>query len=324
MGRALLGVALLSALAAAGCGAQSILFGAEGGYLFTAYDVVAVPGEEVLVRARLQGGDFLRDQPGHAVRFDKDGLFYKAAETGGNGFAIVTFTPDTPGDYLFRAELAPSGFSDEPPEPVQAIVRCRTPDTPVCIVDLDKTLVASGFHLVLVGDPQPMPGSVDVMKRIDKDYTVVYLTHRPDLFGVKSKGWLRQQGYPLGPLLLSDIGGFIQGSGAFKSNVLKDLRARFTGNAVGIGDKISDAQAYFDNGLRSFLIVQPDEAAGAASLAKLADSLDTLDDQVQVVTGWDQVEKALYGSDTYPRSKLQGELRKRASALEAQEKAQAD
>ncbi|HET6442838.1 MAG TPA: hypothetical protein VFH53_10720 [Phycisphaerae bacterium] len=309
-------------MSACGCGAQNVLFGGRQGYLFTVSDAVALPGEEVLLRAHLQGGDFLRAQPGYVVRFSRGGEFYKAAETDRDGVAAVSFTPTAPGDYVFRVEPSPNGFPDQPPEPVEAFVLCRRADTPILVVDLDKTVVASGFQQVLVGKPEPMADSVEVMKRLAKDYTVIYLTHRPDFFGPKSKAWLREHEYPRGPLLLSDIGGFLKGSGAFKSAVLGDIRRRFKGGkAVGIGDKVSDVVAYHDHGLRAFLIVQPDETAGAAGLRQLADSLDPLPDAVQVVTGWREIERAVFEAATFPKTALQQRLRKRADELDAASKA---
>jgi hypothetical protein len=308
-------------VSAGGCGAQNVLFGGRQGYLFTASDAVALPSEEVLLQAHLQGGDLLRAQPGYVVRFSRGGEFYKAAETDRDGVAAVSFTPPDAGDYVFRVELSPSGFPDQPPEPVEAFVLCRRADTPILVVDLDKTVVASGFQQVLVGKPEPMADSVEVMKRLAKDNTVIYLTHRPDLFGPKSRAWLREHDYPRGPLLLSDIGGFLKGSGAFKSAMLGDIRRRFTGQAVGIGDKVSDVVAYHDNGLRAFLIVQPDETAGTAGLRQLADSLDPLPDAVQTITGWREIERAVFDGATFPKSALQDRLRKRADELDAAAKA---
>jgi hypothetical protein len=310
--------ALVMALLAAGCGAQDVLLGARQGYLFTATDVLALPGEQVMLRAHLQGGDLLRDRPGYVVRFSRGGEFYLAAETGPDGVAAVSFAPPAPGDYVVRADLAPSGFPAEPPQPVDLLVACRSADAPLLIVDLDKTLVASGFQEVLIGRPEPMPDSVEVMKRLANRYSVVYLTHRPDLFGPKSKAWLREQGYPAGPLLLSDIGGFLKGSGAFKSGALADIRRRFTGPAVGVGDKVSDVQAYLENGIQGFLIVQPDEGAGAAGLRQLADAIATLHDEAQVVTAWRQIEAAVFEGTAFQRDAFVRHLRERAEELQAE------
>lgn len=313
------GTLLFLVFMAGGCGAQDALLGAEKGYLFTAYDAVCLPGEPVELRARLQAGDLLSAQSGYVVRFLRDGKIFKAAETDGDGVAAVTFTPAAAGDVRFAVEVSPNGFPDEPPSPVALLVACRAADTPLMVVDLDKTLVASGFQDVLIGEPRPMPESPRVMKRLAGRYSVVYLTHRPDYFGPKSKAWLRAHAYPAGPLLLSDIGGFLKGSEAFKSRVLAELRRRFKRIEIGVGDKVSDAKAYHDNEIKAFLIIQPDQAGSAEELRKLSESLAELPDAVQVVTGWDQVEKAVFAKASFPRSRAQQQLNKRAEALEARQ-----
>ncbi len=295
--------------AAGGCGTQDILLGTEGDYLFTVTDTMANPGEEISLKVRLQSGDFLRGRQGHVVRFTLDGTPYKAAETNGDGVATVSFEPPAAGNYRFTAEVAPMGLAKAPPPPQQLLVTCREREDPLVVVDLDKTVVASGFHTVLIGDPTPMAGSVDVLKRLTGQYTIVYLTHRPDALGPKSKRWLRQQGYPAGPVLLSDIGGFFSGSGTYKSEALARLKRRFEKIEIGIGDKISDAQAYHANGLKAFLIIQVPDTATAAALTTLADALAPLPDDVQVVTGWDQVAKAIFGEASYPRSAAQRRLK---------------
>jgi hypothetical protein len=316
MSRLMTATLLLAFLAAGGCGTQDVLLGAEKGYLFTAYDAVSPPGEPVELRARLQAGDLLSARSGYVVRFLRDGRIFKAAETDADGVAAVTFTPSGPDDYRFTVEVSPNGFPDQPPSPVELLVACRAADTPLMVVDLDKTLVASGFQDVLIGSPQPMPQSQEVMKRLAERYSVVYLTHRPDLFGPRSKAWLREYAYPAGPLLLSDIGGFLKGSEAFKSRMLRELGRRFKRIEIGIGDKVSDAEAYHDNGIQAFLIIQPDQLRTPQELRALSESLAKLPEAVQVVTGWDQVEKAVFAKASFPRSRAQQQLNKLAEAME--------
>jgi hypothetical protein len=318
------GIAILAAAAAmSGCGTQEVLLGTRGSYLFTAMDALAVPGQETLLRAQLRGGDMLRGRGGYAVRFYRDGKLYKVAETDGDGIAAVSYTPEAPGDHVFTAELAPIGLAEEPPEPLELLLACRAPDTPMLVVDLDKTVVATGFHTVLIGSPAPMADSQRVLARLARQRTIVYLTHRPDYFSLKSKAWLREHKYPPGPLLLSTPGGFLKGSGAYKSEMLKRLRKRFRKIEIGIGDKISDAQAYHENGLKAFLILPPPEPAPAApeKIEALADDLEALDEKVQVVTHWRQIEQVLFEKASHPRSAMQRRLRKLAAEARATLKA---
>jgi hypothetical protein len=68
--------------------------------------------------------------------------------------------------------------------------------------------------------------------------------------------------------------------------------------------------------------VPPD--AGAGDLRKLADSLDAVPESIQVVTGWNEIERALYGGQPRPRPAAQAELRQRADDMTARKKAGRD
>lgn len=296
-----------SLLFVTGCGAQQVLLGTEGQYVFTVTDRLALPGESVEVTARLQVGDLLATERGYVVLFDYRGRPYKAAQTDAAGKATVTFTPPETGDYVLRTRVAPVGLAQEPPQARDARIVCRPADEPMVVVDLDKTLVASGFDQVLVGDPQPMDGSVEVIRRLAEEHTIIYLTHRPDLFGPKSKSWLTEQGYPPGPVLLASIGGFLAGSGEYKTRELERLQDRFTNIRAGFGDKVSDAAAYHARGLRSFLIVPIPDAA--EDVRDLAVQIHALDESIEVVTDWDQVAGALWRGERYPKSAMVRRLR---------------
>ncbi len=312
-------VLLAFSLAAAGCGAQPQLLGTEGKYLLTARDVLALPGEEVSLVARLQGGDFLQDQPGYVMRFERleDRSAVRAAQTDEEGKAVVTWTPDVPGDTEFEVGPAPAGFEDAPPEPQTLLVACRAADEPIAVVDLDKTLVASGFQAVLLGDPKPMPHSTRVVEQLSREHTIVYLTHRPEYFGPKSKAWLRRQGYPRGPVLLSTATGFLKGSGAYKTQALAELGERFTHLRVGIGDKPSDAMAYHDNGMTSILVFHMPAGEDPEPLAKLAEEIGDLAETVHVVTDWQEVGKVLFEGASFPPERIRKRLADKVVELEA-------
>ena len=242
-------------LCMAGCGAESILIGTNEGFVLIAMDGLALPGEEIPLQARLEGGDMLQPQSGFVVRFYREGKLFKATETDDDGLASVSFTPEEPGDYMFTVDVAPYGMKESPPDVQEILITCCRSDDPVVVVDMDKTLVASGFHTVLIGDPAPAAYSQEVMQRLAGSHAIVYLTHRPDYFGVKSKKWLADNKYPEGPVLLSSLSGFLKGSGAYKSEKLRQMREKFKRIETGIGDKISDVMAYHENQIFSFLIL---------------------------------------------------------------------
>jgi len=303
----------LACLLLGGCGGQTALLGTTGSYVLTGMDALTPPGTEVDLRAQLRQGDFLQGAPGQPLRFRLDGRLYKAVETDQDGTAYAAFTPPAPGNYRFAVEVVPVGLPGDPPDPTEIVVACRSPDAPLVIVDMDKTIVATGFQTVLFGSPRPMERSQEVLSRLAQDHTIVYLTHRPDLFGLKSKRWLRDNQYPPGPVLLSTIGGFLKGSGAFKSGMLEQIRRQFTNVRIGIGDKISDAQTYHEHHMRSILIVEIPKADAPQPLEALAAELDQLDPAVQVVAHWSQVGEILDGRGDYSRPRMQEELRRLAA-----------
>jgi hypothetical protein len=313
-------IVLLSLLPAAvgGCGVQATVLRAERGYLLTTEDVLVRPEEQTDLRAQLRSGDLLGDVAGAVVRFRRaDGRLYRAAETGAGGVAVVAYTPDAAGDYPFTVDVSPNGLPEPPPDPWTLLVACRRADEPMMIVDLDKTLVASGFDEVLLGDAEPMPESPRVMDRLAERYATVYLTHRPGDLGPKSKGWLREQGFPQGPLLMSDFRGLLAGSGRFKSGRLKDLTERFSRIELGIGDKVSDVKAYADNGIEGILIIHPDEYEDPAELSDLADEIESLGDRIHVVTAWTQIERIVFNGADHPPADMARRLRRMAETRPA-------
>lgn len=308
------GLCLLALVA--GCTFIRNMFGIDGKYLFSGFDAVAVPGETVTVKVRLQSGSLLKDCPNVPVRFFQNGKMLWEVTTDGEGYATAVFIPKTPGDYLLAARAFPPDNKGPPPEPIEVFVACRDPQAPLAIIDLDKTLVASGFKTVMTGEPVPMADSARVMNRIAKDFTTVYLTHRLEYFGSKSKTWLRGHGYPRGPVMLADVHEFMEGSEQYKSAVLQGMRRRFKGRIIGVGDKVSDAFAYQVNGLEAFLLLQPEHPDKADDLRDMAEEIAALPDTVQVVGGWTDIERALFQGVRFPRSQFQADLLRRAGALD--------
>lgn len=284
----------------AGCGVQKILLGTEGQYLLTTMDDLVLPRETVLLQARIQAGDMLKSQVGCVVRFYQDGKLYRVTETDKNGLASVRFQPEQPGDYPFQVAVSPVGLKDVAPAPQTLRLSCRKQDTPIVIVDLDKTIVASGFHTVLLGNPEPAEHSQQVLHRLAQTHTIVYLTHRPDYFSVKSKTWIEENSYPPGPVLLSTISGFLKGSETFKSERIAELGQRFTRLEIGIGDKFADVLAYHKNQLKAFLLVQFPNSSNRKDWETLLHNLESLPAEIQVVRNWGQIDTALFQQASFP------------------------
>jgi len=293
----------------------------ELGQVLLAHDVLVHPGEEVTLRASLRGGFRLEGVEGVRIQFHLDERRIDQMTTGPNGNVRTRWTaPEEPGDYAVRVRVKP----DDQPEdegdhtaPTRLLVAVRRPDVPLAVVDLDKTLVASGFHRVLLGaGAEPMPGSRVVLARLARTHTIVYLTHRPDFLGPTSKGWLDARGYPLGPVLTSTLGGLIDGSGAYKARRLADLARDFTNLKVGIGDKRSDARAYAEGGLTSILILHVDWSEDdPEDYETIAAELAGLPESIHVVTNWSDVADVLFEGASRPAGPMVRRLRRLAADL---------
>ncbi len=308
------------ALGLAGCGAQDWWLGARGGVLFQGLDDVTTPGAPAELAASLRGGTLVQGLSDYTVLFYRDNQRIGAAKTDAEGIARIEQTFAEPGLYAVTATLDPAelGSADVPTSTLTVAV--FAPDASLAVVDLDETVVGEGFDQVLLADPTPMPYSRPVLRELARRHQILYLTHRPDILVRRSRLWLQTKGFPPGPLIGSTRAGLLEGSGAFKSAVIERLQEHFAVE-IGIGDKISDAQAYHEHGLQTFLVIQPGPLP-PWELRELAERLEALPPEVQVVTDWREILAALDTGARFDRPDVQQRLGRLADAREAQLHAQ--
>lgn len=281
------------------------------------YDLLAEPGRAVALRASLRGGLRLDAIEGARVRFHFDGALLGERMTDRQGNVSLHWkVPADPGDYPVRIGVHPDDQPARPVEDATILVAARPADAAIAIVDLDKTVVGSGFLRVLLGMAKPMRGAAAVLKKLARTHTIVYLTHRPDFLVTSSKGWLEKYGFPQGPVLTSALEDLVVGSGTYKNERLAAIRETYKNVAVGIGDKCSDAEVYARNGLRSILILHVDWSEDdPEDFEKPAEKLAALPEAVQVVTDWDQVAEVLFRGGRYPKGEMERRLRRAAADL---------
>jgi hypothetical protein len=304
----------------------SVLLGAEKGILFSAFDTLAYPGRPVELTVRLRSSTKLAGLKGVEVGFYEGAELLGTDETDESGYAAVDWTPPKLGDFPLTARIlaghpSASTEDDEPPS-APLLVAARQRDEPIVVIDLDHTLVDASFARVLLlgGSARPMAESLDVTKAIAEGHTIVYLTQRPDLLCRKSKVWLERNGYPLGVLLVSSLGESFGGNAEYKSGRLADLRKRFPNVRAGIGDKVSDAQAYVDNGLTAFLI--PHVKDKPKDMRKAAREIRALRGRgrLHVVSNWGQIREGFFHGKAFPPGAFADALEARARRIEAEER----
>jgi hypothetical protein len=298
---------LAAVLALSGCGVKEWWLGAEHGALFQGFDTVVRPGEPATLRVSLRGGLALRGLSDYTVfLYGEHGRQVGVTKTDREGIASFTIQQARPGLYRYRAALDPAevGSSDVPMATVQAGV--YEPQTKFLIIDLDGTLVSQGFEVALLADPAPMPHSREALLEVAPTYQPLYLTHRPEYLGRRSRLWLADHRMPRGPLIVGQ-GGQWEGSEAQKTKFIEQLRERFPARHAGVGDKDSDIRAYLANEMIALLIVQPAEPEGPGR-AELAVMLETLPEQTQVVTDWRQIAQVLTGQASFPLREMRHRL----------------
>ncbi len=293
--RATLAAMSVGVLAGMGCSRLRNALGTDSEYLFIGQDVISVPGQKLRVAARLQKVNLPHEVKKATIGFYLDSKWLAEAITDEEGTAGVSFMPPRVGDYVFDARYTSNSPSASAAQ-TQVLVAVRHPDVPLCVVDLDKTLVDAGYRTVLTGAPPPMEHAAPVMERIARDHLVIYLTSRPEQLGLKTKNWLRVNGFPRGPVFLTEVEELLGGNRKYKSRTLARMRSSFKGTGVGIGNVKSDMLAYLDNDLRAIYLVHLSRGAkpNPHDLRDKIHDLRELPPSVQVAMNWHDVESALF------------------------------
>lgn len=304
--------------------AGKVFLGAENGVLFYGFDCLACPNEPVDLVVKAKKGRFMKDLDGVMISYHQKNVLLGTAKTDDEGVAVLRWRPPGPGDFNITAQIVAVGEHD--PEvlqtsPVPLLVMVRPKEARFVVIDLDHTLVDDGFAKVLAGGGKPMAGSIEVTQRIKTSYDILYLTQRPDIMTRTSKGWLQRHGYPQGVLLVSAAKDLLGSSGSYKTARIATLQQVFPQVQIGIGDKISDALAYVDNGMQAYLIPHYD-ATEAEDIRDMAREIRTLKRQkkLQVVSRWSQIEAGIFEDKRFSPSDFATWLESRADDLERQKR----
>jgi len=282
------------------------------GYALIGCDAIGTPGKATADRVRLTGRFPFSTTRGRLIWFYRDGRLQGSARIDREGLAEISFTPKRAGDTRFVAEYAHEG-----PEPVYAevLICCRSAETPIAVVVVDRILTAPGTGTIFRDGARPAESSVSVMNRLAQRYTVLYLTHHPAARAARGKAWLRECGYPPGPVMRWASAESASDGAAPVGSGLGRIRAHFRGRGIGISDRIPGAQACSARGLEAFVILLHPEPDDPGELRRLAEALEALHPAVQVVQNWKQIEQVVFSGADCPRPAAQRRLRGKAERL---------
>jgi hypothetical protein len=258
-------------------------FGKQYDVKLTAFDQLALPGETVQLRAKLEHQGKLGINPdlhGYPLRIRCPPLIDQEVKTGKDGMATVELkAPAEAKTYPIQVTFP--GSDHHRPAEAAARLFVWPKDARILITDVDMTVSnLAELRVPFTANARipALPGAVEALTELSKTYRIIYLSARDDALCHKSCCWLCERGFPEGPFVCRD---FRLGSKqeAFKRELITELKKRFPGIAVGVGDKPSDASAYLKNDLQAFLIAPRDRS----KLAK----------EAIVVTSWQEVRERL-------------------------------
>lgn len=224
----------------------------------TAYDALCPPFSPVQLRAKLQRDDWLlvhREVAGRRIEFTLNGKPIGEGITDEEGVACLDLElPYGVGDYLVQA----GADEAEDLERVRgaSLLCVRRPAVELILIcDIDGTLCERqdlSFLAKLPSETPPFKQAPETLRFLSEYYTIVYLTHRDDVFAEATRCWLSWHKFPEGPIFFADWGEEVS-SQQYKSRRLRELRETFDRLKVGLGDLESDARAYVMNGLSPFI-----------------------------------------------------------------------
>jgi hypothetical protein len=142
------------------------------------HDMIALKGEEILLKAETKGKFFSKG--GELVEFFIEGAPIGKNLSGGDGFAFQQFTPSKTGLYHI---IAKSGK-----EKGKGLLLSLKKGDRIVFIDVEGSL----FEEILSRTPKK--GSQDIIKKISKILPVVFL--RTGIFSSDTtKVWLKEQGF---------------------------------------------------------------------------------------------------------------------------------
>jgi hypothetical protein len=248
-------------------------------------DDLARPGEPISLAAKVVGGR-LRGMfggiEGAVVSFEIDGGHAGASRTDGAGRAAVRYNIPFPGDYQVtaRAKLA-SG--EELPLAI-GLLRVIDAGQSIVVTDIDGTIAdvtELGFVFRGAEPVRPIPGAVEAMQALAREFAVVYLSRRDEDLGPRTKEWLAANAFPAGPVLLSRSLHDPFDASTFKRETLRMLKRRFPNIVAGIGNSASDAEAYASNSIPPFLVGRVEGSpSGARTCANWNEAVAAIEQSV--------------------------------------------
>lgn len=252
--------------------------------VITTYDRIYLPGEPVDLQVQLEEGTWIRsDIEKEKIVFTHQGEKIGEAVTGDEGMAHFYHAPLPEGFHQFEASVESKKYKALP---APMLVRIASPETKFLVVDIDNTLSDISPILMIFSDNAkipPLKGAPAALRKLSKNYTIVYLTGRDEVLAPKTKRWLAENNFPPGPVFFWDFTHTPLSKRKYKTEFIDMLGRKFQLIQIGVGNSLGDAFAYVGNGLEPFIILGDKEKKKAKKLPR----------GCKVVRSWSEIEELI-------------------------------
>ncbi len=271
------------------------------GTFFYGLDVMTPPNRIVELVTRVRTSSQNAPLSGIKIQYFSrgDSRIIGTDVTDRNGYARLRAQIGKLGDYEFEARVASADHKELLTLPkAQILVACRNAAIPVVVVDLDRTLVQSNrARIILLDGGKPMRGSVDVMNRVARKYSVIYLTDRLEDLSGANRNLLARRGFPKGVVVLAS-------GSSDKEARLTVISKDFPTIQYGIASKLSVINSFCRTGIRKPVWMLDYDRDDPDEMRETADKIRKCRNrQVVVVQSWEEIDRAIFGRyNTSPKS----------------------
>ncbi len=288
-------------------------------FVMIGYDSLAPSGSSVALAARLI--DTVSDEPvqGISVGFYRGRELLGVSPTDSEGLAQVAWTPPRTGDFRMdvRVVETPPGTDHRlaklPDTPM--LITCLKPESPICLVDTDRSFIDGPFRKAL-GGKRPDRNVSEALQAVDRRYTLVYLVESPGALTGQGRRWLARHALPEGVLLLKSPKASFGDVEKFKTGSARAVGSQFANTAAGITGSSEQAKRMLARNLRTILMVHYEDDEED----EIQDAIRTIGDvgearRLEAVDNWKSIQRAFADGESFPAEKLLHDLERRLSRI---------
>ncbi len=231
-------------------------------------DAISLPNRDINLRAKLERRNInLWDIESQPVEFKllsapraSEVRIRARGMTDEDGWVTLPLHVSAEGLYRIRADYRGSKRYRSSQDEFTVLV--LNSHRPVLILDIDGTLTRRSWT-PWRRDPLPYDShAAQVVRDLSKQYAIVYISGRIRPLHNDTRKWLKDNGFPRGPVLLWWISKarWIKPEN-YKKDVIASLRREGINLVAGIGNTHDDMDAYRESGLKSIILAGRDSSA---------------------------------------------------------------